>query len=119
MSTRRTRLPGPSHPDPDFRLPHLKAQAQLLPCKDAPGMRLLLGKKTVSGRMPFGIWVICFETERKAGTRVPRFLQQCKRHGFTRVDKALVHGLDWQGRSLAIQRWSLLVEQIPEKLRSC
>ncbi|CAE7270801.1 unnamed protein product, partial [Symbiodinium pilosum] len=28
------------------------------------------------------------------------FLQQCKRHGFTRVDKALVHGLDWQGRNM-------------------
>ena len=29
-----------------------------------------------------------------------RFLQQCKRFGFARVDKALVHGLDWQGRRL-------------------
>lgn len=30
------------------------------------------------------------------------FLQQCKRQGITRVDKALVHGLDWQGRNMLI-----------------
>eukprot|EP00439_Symbiodinium_sp_Y106_P014672 s3623_g2.t1 len=30
------------------------------------------------------------------------FLQQCKRQCITRVDKALVHGLDWQGRNMLI-----------------